>query len=113
MVRPPMWLAKLQPPSIPGYATLSKHNLTLRRLSPWESAGSSAECIDRCKPSSGTPPVKQKAATGEMRGPRFLNREPTYAAVVPAPALSVAGTFGRPPDTVSMQRLRASLSEDT
>ncbi len=82
-----------------------------------ELAGSSAECIDRYKPFSGTPSVKQRAATavttGEVRGPRFLTREPTYAAVVPAPALRVAGTFGRPPDTASMQRLRASLSEDT
>ena len=35
-----------------------------------------------------------------------------YAAVVAAPALRVAGSFGKPPDTASMQRLRASLRED-
>jgi len=33
-------------------------------------------------------------------------------AVVAAPALRVAGSFDKPPDTASMQRLRASLSED-
>ena len=35
-----------------------------------------------------------------------------YAAVVAACALRVAGSFGNPPDTASMQMLRASLSED-
>jgi len=39
--------------------------------------------------------------------------EPTYAAVVAASALRVAGSFGKCPDTASMQRLRASLSDDT
>jgi hypothetical protein len=47
------------------------------------------------------------------REPRFSNREPSYAAVVAASALRVAGSFGKCPDTASMQRLRASLSDDT
>jgi hypothetical protein len=37
----------------------------------------------------------------------------TYAAVVAASAFRVAGSFGKCPDTASMQRLRASLSDDT
>ena len=38
---------------------------------------------------------------------------PTYAAVVAASASHVGGGFVNPPDPASMQRLRASLSEDT
>ena len=37
----------------------------------------------------------------------------TYAAVVAGSASRVGGGFANPPDTASMQRLRASLSEDT
>ena len=37
----------------------------------------------------------------------------TYAAAVAASASRVGGGFANPPDTASMQRLRASLSEDT
>ena len=38
---------------------------------------------------------------------------PNYAAVVAASASRVGGGFANPPDTASMQRRRASLSEDT
>lgn len=51
--------------------------------------------------------------SARSREPRFLNREPAYAAVVAASALRVAGSFGKCPDRASMQRLRASLSDDT
>jgi hypothetical protein len=37
----------------------------------------------------------------------------TYAAVVAGSASPVGGGFANPPDTAWMQRLRASLSEDT
>ncbi len=46
-------------------------------------------------------------------GARRIFEPSAYAAVVSVSALCGAGSFGKCPDTASMQRLRASLSEDT
>jgi hypothetical protein len=46
-------------------------------------------------------------------GEAMRRRDFITAVVVAASALRVAGSFGKCPDTASMQRLRASLSDDT